>query len=1010
MRRLFLTRALALTLLASLIGFAIALTSCQRVRFGATTIFLADVSPRLETTRTPSRIPSGRVISIASSADGMRVYAGTVHGGLWRSNDGGLTFAQIMSAQPGDGEPACPAGAPNPCRLASRTIAAIAVSPIDPNLVFVGTANDRGRPERDGIYRTIDGGQTWQLVHQQNCAAGAGVAGVTNQPVGQIVFAPDDPTKVWAAVGCAVAYSTVGGTDPAASSSDPARSSEIGVQWTPVAASTGPIRAFHVGVSASQGAGQRAVWSCGSGALWYSSDGGRTLVADTAGVADRLRCDAPTGMHQATQTEAHVVAVNPSDMQRAYFITTGGTDSNGFNFMRCTPGQGGCPSSPPAGSDPFAATPCGSLQGCDHGLGEVSFDAGTSAFSLTQRSHPPIIAPVAAGSGGLSLLGSLNSSGQFLLFMVDDRTVHVAVAPADAPDSWHRLDAPDPSAVCSVVSASARTATCPADGTLLPHGDGTPPVPIHVDPHAVAVTPRIEMTLSSTPGAIPIHRTLETCGPTERVRGSSGHIFMSSDGGLVVSTDCGERWRVSDRLSTLVAGDLAGITRRGRGPALYFGGRDNDSWWTGDGGASWQIADATCGDCEGFYTDQLAGILTHRIRTFAPPNHRMAVWSSRSGVPDPNVSPRTDYVRGNVPYADAYSGWLPLILTNVGETPPAMADMIVVAGNDTGTDSVRAVWRNSDGSRWTRQGPALPAAAGLWPAVKASGGHGRTTYYVSDRTLNGLPTGQLTERVGMGERLWRSRLDSTGAVAGWDCIVPGPSAPGVTDGSCAPSPALDERSCPEGRVCRPWSFAVDPYDPRVLYILDNDGIKQSLDSGATWRPRASLTNWLSDGGRVDPPCRWTCAFADSDFEFNGMTFVRGEPGTRFAIGVSGVFMTISGATPDQPDRPEQWHRLLDPNSLACQPTSAFFDSDGLPPRTLYVGCVQRGVLSFYGIPWPSEAARFDSSARSMHFTEIPTDVRFTPGPQPGFDPKIIPVPETWTKERPQSSQKPNSPQ
>jgi hypothetical protein len=44
----------------------------------------------------------GRVISLAAAADGRRFYAGTWGAGLWRSDDGGRNWRQIVSQQPGD--------------------------------------------------------------------------------------------------------------------------------------------------------------------------------------------------------------------------------------------------------------------------------------------------------------------------------------------------------------------------------------------------------------------------------------------------------------------------------------------------------------------------------------------------------------------------------------------------------------------------------------------------------------------------------------------------------------------------------------------------------------------------------------------------------------------------------------------------------------------------------------------------------------------------------------------
>src|SRR5881275_1442521 len=76
-------------------------------------------------------------------------YVGLAHGGVFKTNDNGVTFQPIFDKQP------------------MLSIGAIAVAPSNSDVVWVGTgeANDRNSSDwGDGVYRSTDGGETWQNV------------------------------------------------------------------------------------------------------------------------------------------------------------------------------------------------------------------------------------------------------------------------------------------------------------------------------------------------------------------------------------------------------------------------------------------------------------------------------------------------------------------------------------------------------------------------------------------------------------------------------------------------------------------------------------------------------------------------------------------------------------------------------------------------------------------------------------------------------------------------------
>jgi photosystem II stability/assembly factor-like uncharacterized protein len=90
----------------------------------------------------------GRVTAVAGVSDQPLVYyMGATGGGVWKTTDGGLTW-QPMSDKD----------------FTAGSIGAIAVAPSDPNVVYVGTGESpiRGNVSPgDGMYRSTDAGKTW---------------------------------------------------------------------------------------------------------------------------------------------------------------------------------------------------------------------------------------------------------------------------------------------------------------------------------------------------------------------------------------------------------------------------------------------------------------------------------------------------------------------------------------------------------------------------------------------------------------------------------------------------------------------------------------------------------------------------------------------------------------------------------------------------------------------------------------------------------------------------------
>ncbi|MFZ5842148.1 MAG: WD40/YVTN/BNR-like repeat-containing protein [Pseudomonadota bacterium] len=97
---------------------------------------------------------SGRVAAIdVSPHDNNVIYVGASTGGVWKSVNGGSHWQPVFDEQD------------------VHAIGALAVSPINPNLIWVGTGEGNVRNSVSvgrGVYRSLDGGKTWQHMGLKN--------------------------------------------------------------------------------------------------------------------------------------------------------------------------------------------------------------------------------------------------------------------------------------------------------------------------------------------------------------------------------------------------------------------------------------------------------------------------------------------------------------------------------------------------------------------------------------------------------------------------------------------------------------------------------------------------------------------------------------------------------------------------------------------------------------------------------------------------------------------------
>jgi hypothetical protein len=486
----------------------------------------------------------------------------------------------------------------------------------------------------------------------------------------------------------------------------------------------------------------------------------------------------------------------------------------------------------------------------------------------------PIIPNGPTDSGAEMIVPFVTASGDFLLFACDRRTVHVAFGEPASTSAWVRAE----------------------DGHC------------HVDPHGMAFTPDFHRT---PPG-----------GPDP---GVFGRMLLVNDGGVVYSDDGARTWKNGTGLSTLGIVNATVNARPGHPPAICMGMGDNSGYSSPDGGVTWETQDYLGGDNDACFSaprqpsrlivfaprhkgpdDGTGHLYYYRGSNGAPPDASFGT-GDRTVVPSPPqffIGDKRQH--GWNAISNYYNdGYRPLILTVPGEQPPDELDFITIRITATErflmrstrpqtitsrSDWVTSATADGPGVKAFQVGPILPA--NTIGVAQASGGHAATVYFVAD--------------VDAG-KLWTWRPGSPA----WRQLVPVASGTGPAD------------------VTR---FYVNPYDPRLLYVLSSTHVFRSDDGGQRWTIDEALERALTEDGAF--PIVIPADGNPGEALLRDMAFDPDRPEVRVAAGPAGVFQSDDGRT---------WRALLRTSTIATRVNNICYDFVSCP-RAVYVSTMARGLL------------------------------------------------------------------
>ena len=209
------------------------------------------------------------------------------HGdGVWRSSDGGKTWTSLGLAD-------------------TRQISRVRVHPANPDIVYVGAQGHVFGPSSErGVFKTIDGGKTWRKILYRNDSTG----------ITDLVLDPNNPEILYAAFW--QAWRTPWQLVSGGAGSGIFKSTDGGAHWTELTRNPGLPRGVigNIGLAVSP-TNSSKVWAiveADSGGVFRSTDGGATWT----------RTNSDRRLRQRAWYYTRIFA-DPKDEKSIYVLNTG---------------------------------------------------------------------------------------------------------------------------------------------------------------------------------------------------------------------------------------------------------------------------------------------------------------------------------------------------------------------------------------------------------------------------------------------------------------------------------------------------------------------------------------------------------------------------------------------------------------------------------------------------------------------------------------------------------------
>jgi photosystem II stability/assembly factor-like uncharacterized protein len=221
-------------------------------------------------------------------------YMAPVNGGVWKTTDFGRTWIPIFDDQP------------------TGSVGAIAVAPSNPNVIYVGSGEGLARPDLsvgDGIYKSIDAGKTWTHLGLRD-----------GQQIPYIIVDPRNPNRLFVAVlghpygpneERGVYRSTDGGATFQKVLSKDENTGASDLEFDP----KNPDIVYACLWEQRQGPWENGAWAGTSGGIFKSTDGGGTWRQLTRGLPAEGIVQADIAVAPSDGNRLYATVANPQTVR-----------------------------------------------------------------------------------------------------------------------------------------------------------------------------------------------------------------------------------------------------------------------------------------------------------------------------------------------------------------------------------------------------------------------------------------------------------------------------------------------------------------------------------------------------------------------------------------------------------------------------------------------------------------------------------------------------------------------